>query len=254
MRNRGLVVALVGASMMLGAAACKKTVEGENKAWDRNLAKVGELVALYPGFATALKEQQKRAEDAMAAARGISNHEEAAKKMADANALLDSSFVSKLGGIGDKQKQVREKSVTVSSAATDPADAAAAKAAVDDAQRILKNVDDALKTGAPGADAATAVVRKIEDDLQSAGSNLDKVIAAAKAKKEAAAKAATVAPGAAGGGPGAAGAVAKAPDWQCPYCKHMNPDARATCTQCGASKPAPGAGAKPAAAAAGKKK
>jgi hypothetical protein len=235
--------------MVVGAAACKKTVEGENKAWERNVARVGELAALYPGFAAALNEQKKKAEEAMAAARGISDHEQAAKKMADANALLDASFVAKLGGIDAKQKQVREKSVTVSSAATDPADAAAAKAAVDDAQRILKNVDEALKTGAPTADAATAVVRKIEDDLTSAAANLDKVIAAAKAKKEAAAKAASAAPGATGGGPGATGAVAKAPDWQCPYCKHMNPDARMTCTECGASKPAPGAAAKPGTAA-----
>jgi hypothetical protein len=240
--------------MVLGVA-CKKTVEGENKAWDRNVAKVAELAALYPSFATALNEQKKRAEEAMAAARAISDHEQAAKKMADANALLESSsFVGKLGGIDAKQKALREKSVTVSSAATDPADAAAAKAAVDDAQRILKNVDDALKAGAPTADAAMAVVRKIEDDLTSATANLDKVIAAAKAKKEAAAKTAqaSAVPGATGGGPGAA--PAKAPDWQCPYCKHMNPDARMTCTECGASKPAPGAAAKPGAAAAAKKK
>src|SRR5688572_19251955 len=98
MLKRGALLAVVGVSLCL--VGCKKTVEGENKAWTRNQARVGELSALYPGFATALKEQQKRADDAMTAARAISNAEESAKKMSDANSLLEGGgFIGTLAGI-----------------------------------------------------------------------------------------------------------------------------------------------------------
>src|SRR5438067_541595 len=63
---RGLVAVALGASLMV--TGCKKTVEGENQAWQRNVQRINELAAVYPGFANALHAQEKQAEDAMTAA------------------------------------------------------------------------------------------------------------------------------------------------------------------------------------------
>jgi hypothetical protein len=232
MRNRGLLVAALGVSLCV--AACKKTVEGENQAWQRNVQRVNELAAVYPGFANALHEQQKHAEDAMAAARGVSDKELAAKKMAEANALLDGGFIYSLGQLDARSRSLREKIITANNDATQAGDPASARLAADDAQRILRNLDDTLKTGAPNADAAAAVLRKIDGDLSSASANLDRVIAAARARKAEATKAATAAPAA--GGASAPVAVAQ---WKCTYCNHMNDDGRKKCENCGAPRPEP---------------
>src|SRR5438046_2874653 len=129
--SKRLVAMALGAAMFAGA--CKKTVEGENKAWERNLQHVQELTALYPGFAGALTEQRKKAEDAMTAAKTVSDPEQSAKKMAEANSLLAGGFVSTLGELDGKTRTLREKLVTASTEAEHASDQAGAKAATDDA-------------------------------------------------------------------------------------------------------------------------
>jgi hypothetical protein len=241
MRARGLVV--VALSVGLFGAACKKTVEGENKAWNRNVQQIATLSATYPAFANALKEQQKRAEDAMTAARSVSDKEAAAKQMAAANSLLDSSFVSMLSGLDGRTRTLRNKLVTAATGAVQGADQMGAKVVSDDAQRILGNIDAALKTGAPDATQAEATLRKLDADLTSASSNVDRVIEAANKRKAEAAKVAAATPAAAGG---TAAAIAPVKvQWKCSYCQHMNDDARGKCENCGAPRPAP-ASAKPA--------
>ncbi|MGZ5147749.1 MAG: hypothetical protein ACXWCP_29785, partial [Burkholderiales bacterium] len=74
MRTKALVVVVLAATML--SASCKRTVEGEDQAWTANLKRVQELAAQYPGFAGALHEQQKHAEDAMTQARAVSDKEQ----------------------------------------------------------------------------------------------------------------------------------------------------------------------------------
>jgi hypothetical protein len=231
---RGLVAVALGTTLLV--AGCKKTVEGENKAWDRNLQKVNELAALYPAFGGALKAQQKLAEDAMAAARSVGDKEAAAKKMAEANSLIDSGFVSALGQIESKKRSLSQKIISAATETEHGADQVAARAAGDDAQRVMKNVDDALKAGAADATSAQIVLGKLDGDLQSASSNLDRVIDSAKKRKAEAAKA--VAPGATGTAGGVVAPVAKV-QWKCTYCNAMNDDAKSKCQNCGAPRSAP---------------
>lgn len=227
MRARASVWLLLGLGLL--SASCKRTVEGEDQAWSANLRHVQELSAQYPGFANALKEQQKRAEDAMAAARSMADKEQAAKKMSEANAMLSGGFVSTLGQIDSRARALRTKLVTATTEAEHGSDQAGAKVATDDAQRILRNVDDTLKSGAADPDAAGAVVRKIDGDLTSASSNLDKVMASAKARKTEATKAMS------------GSAVPVKVTWKCTYCGHINDDSAKKCPNCGAPRPDPNA-------------
>ena len=240
MRTKALLVVVLAAGML--SAACKRTVEGEDQAWTANVKRVQELAAQYPGFAGALHEQQKRAEDAMTAARATSDKEQAAKQMGAANGMLNEGFVYTLGQLDSRTRALRQKLVDTTTATEHGSDQAGAKVATDDAQRILKNVDDALKTGAPDAASATAVLRKIDGDVSSASSNLDRVIASAKSRKQEAAKAA-----AATGASGTSGAPAAAATWKCTYCGHVNDATAKKCTECGAPRPDPNAPPKGAA-------
>ena len=242
MRTKALLVVVLAAGML--SAACKRTVEGEDQAWTANVKRVQELAAQYPGFAGALHEQQKRAEDAMTAARAVSDKEQAAKQMGAANGMLNEGFVYTLGQLDPRSRALRQKLVDATTASEHGSDQAGAKIATDDAQRILRNVDDTLKTGAPDAAGATAVLRKVDGDLSSASSNLDRVIASAKARKQEAAKAAAATKtGASGasGAPGAPGAPVAAATWKCTYCGHVNDATAKKCTECGAPRPDPNA-------------
>jgi hypothetical protein len=231
---RGLVVVALGTTLFV--AGCKKTVEGENKAWDRNIAKVNELATLYPGFANALRAQQKAAEDAMAQARSVGDKEAAAKAMSNANAMIDSGWVYSLSQIESKKRNLSQKIVTATTETEHGADQAAAKAVSDDAQRILKNVDDGLKAGAADGSSAQVLLAKMDGDISAVSSNLDRVIDSAKKRKAEAAKA--TAPGAATPGAAAANAPAQKVQWKCTYCNHMNDDARQKCENCGAPRAA----------------
>jgi rubrerythrin len=233
MRQRASVVLVVLGLLVAAAPGCKKTVEGENKAWTANVAEVGRLKALYPGFAAALSAQQVKAEESMASARGLSSPEQAAKAMGEANDLLAGrSFVGTLRSLDGQQKQLRDAIIEANRIATTPGDQASARVAADDAQRVLRNVDDALRMGAPTPEAATALCRKMSEDLTSAKASLDKIAQAAKAaQKSAQAEAQKAA------AEGASGATPAAPaQWKCAYCKGMVDGAKTTCPHCGAPK------------------
>jgi len=234
MRAKALVVVVLAAGLL--SVGCKRTVEGEDQAWTANLKRVQELAAQYPGFAGALHEQQTRAEAAMTQARAGSDKEQAAKQMGAANAMLSGGFVSTLGRLDSRTRALRQKLIDATTATEHASDQAGAKVATDDAQRILRNVDDTLKTGATDPTAAEAVLRRVDGDLTSASSNLDRVIASAKARKQDAAKAA-----AATGAPGASGGAAVATTWKCTYCGHVNDATAKKCTECGAPRPDPNA-------------
>lgn len=217
------------AAMLCVIPACKKTVEGESKRWERNLTQVQELKALYPGFSKALDEQQKKAQAAMEAAKAVGDAEQSAKAMAEANGLLGGGFVGSLAGMDSKLRVIREKMVKATTAAGDKTDRQAAKQVTDDAQRQIGSLDQTLKQGAENAVAASAIVRKVQADLEAIEKNLDHVISAATEKKEAVkadpAKADPAAPA-----PAAA-------DWTCEYCQKANPAAAGKCGNCGADKP-----------------
>ena len=233
---RPAVWALLGACAM--ALSCKATVEGENKAWTQNSAHAQELIVLYPGFAGAIKEQVKLAEDAMASAKSSAG-DDAAKKMASANAMLSGGFVASLGGVDAKMKRLRERMIVASSTAEHAGDQGGAQSAAADAQRILGNVDGQLKAGASDAASAAIVLRKIESDLASASSNVEHVIDAANARKVSAGRVDGGIGGGAAGASGTAGAavpVAKA-NWKCSYCNHLNEDSAMKCKSCGAPRP-----------------
>ncbi len=234
MRMKNAVLVL-GLALALAGTSCKRTQEGETKAWERNAVRAQELSALYPGFAPAIQAQQAKAEGAMDVARGISNAEEGARKMAEANALLAGGCVGGLAGADAKVRQVREKVATVSASLAAGPEAEAARPVVADAQRVLASVDEALRRGAADPVAATAIVRKLESDLSGAAGNLDRILDAAKKRQEAAKGTPQAAPATAAGAASAAPKAVPA-TWKCAYCGRVQEGTGLKCAGCGAAR------------------
>jgi hypothetical protein len=230
MRKMSVILAT---ALLLGG--CKKTVEGETKSWERKTLRTQELTALYPGFGAPLREQLKQAQAVMDAAKGISDKEAAAKKMAEANDMLGGGFIGILERVDDEKKKLREKLVTASTSAVSGPDRLGVKTVSDDAQRILTSVDALLKQGANDAVGANAVLKRVQGDLESAISNVDRVIDSAKKRAEVK-KGVTKDPGGATPG-GATKTEVVAKSWKCSYCSASNDPTAKKCTNCGAPHP-----------------
>lgn len=220
-----LVLVLVG---MVAIGACKKSVEGESKAWTSNTAQVKELLTLYPAFAPAINEQLQTAQAVFDQAKGLAE-EQAAEKLAAANSALTKGFVGKLGGLDQRVKGLRGKLVDAATASGDEGDRLGVKVAAEDATKTLAQIEAALKVGAKDVASADVVLKKLDSDLETAEKNIDKVIKAAKSKKDEKASASA---------DKKADEVKKEAEkapWTCEYCGSSNAADLTKCSSCGAA-------------------
>ena len=170
----------------------------------------------------------------MTAAKQLSDEGASAKKMAKANAKLGGGFLYRLGQADDKIKQLRSKMTTASTTARDRTDRAAARQVSADARRVIKEVNERLKQGAPTVAAAGAVMGRVRSDLAAATKNLDLVIRSARDKRRAKKKA-KKARGRAKKAAADKVEKAKAP-WKCSYCDAMNKTTAMKCGNCNAPR------------------
>lgn len=219
-------------SAILLFAACSKTPEGETKKWEANKKDVNALIAQYPGMKPALEARMTTATKTWDAAAGMSGDEQVTK-MASANSELGAGFVGQLKGLDAKLKKLRETTAEVAAKAGKDQQLGA-KVAAEDAQKTVTRVEATLKTGAKDEAAATAVMKKILSDIDTAQSALGKVAKVGKDKAEKKAgdakaetdKAAT----------DKAATEAKVADWTCEFCSTANKHDVKSCTSCGAPK------------------
>lgn len=215
---------------------CSKSVEGETKRWQKNLQKTQELEALYPGFKGAITAQRGEAQKAMDAAKAITDTEAAIEAMGKANGILMAGFMGKLAGVGATTQKISQQITTATTGAGDETDRLAAKAAADNAQRLLQSVEALLKQGAADPIGAGAIVSKAAGDLKVASNSLQRVINEAKRKKAEAQKATantTAKPGTNAPAP-AAQQAPQAQHWTCDYCQKKNLATATQCSSCGA--------------------
>lgn len=89
--------------------SCKKTVEGENQAFESNLRQLNELMSEYPQFKPALQQCMNEGKKAMEEARKVSDEKQRIEKMAQANTTLYPISASDLNNIRNlKDKLKRE--------------------------------------------------------------------------------------------------------------------------------------------------
>ena len=221
------------AFMLLLVGGCSKSVEGEEKAWKANVAKVEELKAQYPGFGAAFDARIEAAKKIYDEAGSLSDDAKI-EKLSAANGKLRGGFVTDLDGLDKKIKAVREKRVEAAAKAGDAASAAAAKLAAEDADKTLTRIEKTLKDGAKDEAAANAVLKKVLEDLKTAESTIDKVLEVDKGKKDA--RQAAEDEKNAADAKAKADAEAAVADWKCEFCGTMNKHDHGKCESCGAPR------------------
>ncbi|MCB9753768.1 MAG: hypothetical protein H6713_27820 [Myxococcales bacterium] len=230
--TRALFVLLM--TMVLVLSGCSKSVEGETKKWKANEARITALSAQYPGFKAALDARKESASKLYKEADGLDGDAKI-KKLAEANTALMTGFVRELDGLDGELKELREKRVEAAAKAGDKSSLLGAKVAAEDAQKTIERVDSTLKTGAKDEASATAVLKKITADIETAQSAIDKVLAIDKEKQDA--KASDAKADADAKAAEKAAADAKVAPWKCEYCDNMNKHDSMKCESCGAARP-----------------
>lgn len=236
--NRTLVVWLAMAMLLLGG--CKKSVEGEQASWKSNVQKVSALMATYPGFKPALEERMGKATAIYETAEGMDG-EAKANKIGEANSALMGGYVRDLQKLEKDMKDLRTKRVEAAAKAGDESSRLGAKVAAEDASKALDRADKALASGAKDEASATAVVKKVKDDIATATKAVGAVLDADKSKKDeknAEKKATKDVKDAkeAKEAKAKADADAKVAPWKCEYCGTENPHGEANCKSCGAPR------------------
>jgi hypothetical protein len=222
------------AAFLLLFVGCKKTVESQEKAWTANVAQVQALSAQYPGFKPALEARLGAAQGIYDSASELSG-EAQIEKLSEANRALSAGFVADLRSLDAKVKELREKRVQAAAQAGDESSRLGAELAAEDAQKALDRAEELLKEGAKDEAAATAVLKKIHGDLDTARTAVDAVLKADAAKKseQAAAEEAKSAADA----KAKEEAEAKVAPWTCEFCDGQNPADETSCASCGAARP-----------------
>ena len=240
--KRSLISLLtVATAITLIGSGCGKSIEGEGKKWDRNVAKAKETAVIYPGFATLLTAELAAAEAAMANTETVADKKARAKQMASANTMLSQGTFGLLRGIESEIKDVQRSMITASSKAVDQSDRRAAEQASALAEKALRQADTILKKGATDSVATAALLKQAKGSLEQAEARLRQVIQSAERKRKAAASAAKVqttsktttkpAPSKVKAAP----AAAKKP-WKCKYCGSLSADKVLKCKSCGAGR------------------
>lgn len=219
---------------ILLVTGCSKTVEGESKAWTANVAQVNALMAQYPGMKPALEARLAAAQKSWDATGSMSGDAQI-DAMAKANAELNAGFVNDLKGLDAKLKKLRESSVEVAAKAGDDSSRLGAKVAAEDAQKTVARVEKTLADGAKDEAAATAVMKKVLADIDTAQSAINKVSAVDKDKADKKAEDEKAAQDKAAADKAAADAAVA--DWTCEYCSTTNKHDVTACSSCGAPRP-----------------
>ncbi len=220
---------------MLLLGGCKKSVEGELQAWKSNTEQVTALMAQYPGFKPALEQRVTKANELKNAADGLSGDAQI-EKLSEANSALMSGYVRDLKAIDESMKDLRTKRVEAASQAGDESSRLGAKVAAEDASKALDRAEKALAAGANDEASATAVVKSVKSDIETAAKAVESVLKADKNKKDE--KAASVEASDAKAAAAKAEAEAKVAPWKCEFCGGENPHDEANCKSCGAPKSA----------------
>lgn len=219
--------------LLVSTVSCKKSVEGEQQAWKTNVEQVKGLMATYPGFTPPLEQRMTKATELHDAADSLDGDAKI-DKLSEANSALMAGWVRDLQGLDEAMKSLRTKRVEAAAQAGDESSRLGAKVAAEDAQKALDRAEKALGAGAKDEASATAVVKSVKSDIETAAKAVEAVLKADKSKKDdkAAKEEAKDAKDAAA----KVEADAKVAPWKCEYCGAENPHDEANCKSCGAPK------------------
>lgn len=168
-------------SLVLGLvifSACKKTVEGEKNAFDRNVQTLNQMSAKYPGFAEVMKEELNKAKQVFESAASISDEKSRIDKMSEANNVfyngvsgLLSRYESNVNNLQSSIRNIGNKSIDANERQGLRVDMA-----IMNAQNAINNANTRLMNAKPtDYSSALAVVNQSLQEIDMQYDNLRRI-------------------------------------------------------------------------------
>ncbi len=206
--------------------ACGPSIEGETKAWDKNVKAMATAKTDFPEFAETIDKKLVEAKALWEEAKGITEEEAKAEKMAAANNLLSGGCVGNLVGMKSKIKDVDRKIDEVSKLRKGKKgeNKRYAEDAIEDAEKAIKKAKKSLKSGS--CDDVESRYRKLATAVTDLTTAITKLSATDKPKVKDSTKAAD----------GTNGTTVKEVKMvKCEYCNTKTPANESKCKNCGAN-------------------
>jgi len=160
--------------------SCAPSVEGEQEDWQRNLAKVPQLMEDYPTFSSVIKLQFNKAQEAMKATEAISDPEQKAEAMSAANDLISDSFVGKLASVQSRIERIGDQQDKLGSMRMKTTVVKKAESALERSNKAVRLARNTVAKGAETIEAAEESVGEMNSELITAESRLSSAIRSAK--------------------------------------------------------------------------
>lgn len=229
---------LFAAQFLFTACSCKRTVEGEVSAWQRNESNVRLARVNYPGFATAIDQVFNEANTKWQAAQQIGNEEEKIQAMSAANGIITNSFIGRLDEIKSTTDRLNQD---MQNLGRNPVPSEYQTRLFDIMRRVTTaqaDCNNILLRGGATVNEAENNTRMALEPLNNAKRDLDQLqsdISNAQSKQNANNNTNTGAENTTNSNTNSNTNTATEQPWKCAYCSTQNTTG-AVCSSCGAAK------------------
>ncbi len=158
--------------------ACKKTVEGEKNAFDRNVQTLNQMSAKYPGFSDIMKEELNKAKQIFESASSISDEKARIEKMSEANNVFYNGISGTLNRYENNVSSLQNSIRHLGDKSIDANDRQGLRVdmAINNAQNTMNNANTRLMNAKPTDYAsALAVVNQSLQEIDMQYDNLRRI-------------------------------------------------------------------------------
>ncbi|WP_375559624.1 hypothetical protein ACE193_18080 [Bernardetia sp. OM2101] len=165
-------------------SACSPSAENEQKKWKHNTANVNDLMKAFPTFASLLEGDLKEAQTKWSEAEKISEAEQKAQKMSEANDIIFGDYISQLYSAKSRMEKVEEKKQKIHSKNLSSTKAEQAEDAIKSANEKVAKAKTILSQKVATKTEAQEVVKEANAELIAAVAALDRALKKKKKRKK----------------------------------------------------------------------
>lgn len=212
--------------------SCGPSSKNEAEKWTKNLTELNTLKVKYPSFTSLIDEKIKEATEVYKSAESISDEEQKAQKMRDANNIFETGCLGSLKNIKAKFDALDKKKAELKKirAGQSQSDISYSEVVIKDLERSVKRTKKAMKANVSPTlcddfeDSYKNLIYS-EEDIDRAISNIKQKI---QDKKDSSSKVQT------DNANSTNNKTEVAKDIKCEYCGVFNPPTSSKCSSCGA--------------------
>jgi len=169
--------------MVIFLASCGSSPENEINKWETNMASVTEMKQSYPAFTKILDNDLRTAKSKWQEAQKMDGDAQI-EKMAEANEIFTSSYITNLGSTQYKIEDIVKKQEKINDLKLSQIQRDNANTAIEESNMSIQKAKQILQKVVSTSDEASEVVKQANGELISATSALDKFIKANKSSKK----------------------------------------------------------------------